>query len=222
MYNNNLELECEADNDPYQTFAIVGHTNTLPAPFVFSPLLTNNTPLMETNIEGRLIMLTNVFFPTNNTIGLGGNKSWFVTNSGTVFLLNFPGGSDQDIRNRTMPSFAWTVTGPCVQFRSGAYTNVGYQLNVSRFADIVSAPPPQATVTGTVSGNNLVLKWAAVPYDISVGGGGGYAYSVLSAASAAGPYLPLASGLAFNTTSATYTVTNALQGTRQFYRISSP
>jgi hypothetical protein len=44
---------------------------------------------------------------------------------------------------------------------------------------------------------------------------------VLAATDVKGPYLPLAS-LAFNTISGTYTVTNALQATRQFYRISSP
>jgi hypothetical protein len=76
------------------------------------------------------------------------------------------------------------------------------------------------TATETRSGDNIVLTWPAVPY--TPGTRGAYAYSVLAATDVAGPYLPLASGLAFNTTNGSYTVTNALLGTQKFYRISSP
>jgi hypothetical protein len=222
-YNNNIEFEVETSFYAWNFVQIIGHTNSLPAPFVFTPSLTNNPSLMETNIEGRLIMLTNVFFPTNNTMNLTGNRSWFVTNGGSLFLLNFPGGSDQDVRNHTMwTNFAWTVTGPCVQFRSGAYTNVGYQLNVSRWADIVTNPPPAPIVSASLSTNNLVLKWPAVPYDISIGGGGGYAYSVWSSADVGGSYQPLVTGLTFSTTNGIYTHTNALLSGQKFYRVSSP
>ncbi len=60
----------------------------------------------------------------------------------------------------------------------------------------------------------------AVPYTADTLGA--YAYSILSATNADGPYLPLAIGLAFNTTSGAYTDTNGVLGTQKYYRISSP
>src|SRR5205085_9722879 len=42
IFNQNLELIVNSQN-PYQTYAITGHTNVLPAPVVFGPFsLTNN------------------------------------------------------------------------------------------------------------------------------------------------------------------------------------
>jgi hypothetical protein len=221
-YRNNLELESEQDYYPYEYVQIIGHTNSLPAPMVFTPSLTNNPSLMETNIEGRLIMLTNVYFPAfTNVTG----STITVTNGGMPFAVNFAGNSNQDLWNRTNPApfFAWTVTGPCIQYtNTSSYVNAGYEINVTRWADIVTNAPPRPTVSATVSGKNVVLNWAAVPYDISVGGGGGYAYSVWSSPTLGSGYQPLVTGLSFSTTNGVYTVTNALPGTQRFYRISSP
>ena len=72
----------------------------------------------------------------------------------------------------------------------------------------------------------MVLNWTAVPYNMSVGGGGGYAYSVWESSTLSAGlanYHVLASGLTFNTTSGTYTDTNGFAlGAQKCYRISSP
>jgi hypothetical protein len=106
------------------------------------------------------------------------------------------------------------------QYKSGAYNNSSYELYVTRIGDIVTTPPPQVQVSATVSGNDVTLSWPAVPYTPDTRGA--YAYTVWSAAELSGPYLPLATGLAFNTANGVYTDKNALLGAQKFYRISSP
>jgi len=220
MYNNSLELDITAGN-PYEFYLVTAHTNLLPAPAVFSLAWTNNPGLMETNLEGRLAMLTNVWFTFVPSIGTT-YLNTYVTNAGggAAFNVYFP-SYDQDLWNQTLTTrFAYTITGVLTQYKSGAYGPSGYELDVTRIGDVQTNPPPAVTATATLSGNNVVLQWAAVPY--TIGTRGAYSYSVLSATDVGGPYLPLATGMAFNTTNGVYTDTNALPGTQKFYRISSP
>jgi hypothetical protein len=227
MFNNNIELFINNVANPYSTYAIVGHTNILPAPIVFGPLsLTNNPGIMETNIEGRLITLTNVGFTGSLTLG-SGNTTLSVTNAGSnvPLAIFFPGGQDPDVANQTLSSrFAWTITGVVVQNRSGnTWGPNGYQVYVTRVGDILTNPPPPVTVAFTRSGNDMVLNWTAVPYTEDTRGA--YSYTVLAASNnVVGPYLPLASGLVFNTTNGTYTDVGARLGvnTNKFYRVVSP
>jgi hypothetical protein len=212
-YNNNLELQCLTAN-PYQTYSVVGHTNLLPAPFVFANALTNDSSLMETNLEGRLAMVTNVTFTAQTTISTTANTTTYVTNSSGEALMVYFSAQDKETAGRTVSGFAWTISGVLSQYRSGStYGKNGYELNVTRWADIVTTPPPAVTVTETRSGNTVTLSWDAVPYT--------YAYSVLAATDAAGPYSPLATGLTFITTEGRCVDTNAGEG-QKFYKVSSP
>ena len=212
-FNNNLELQCLTAN-PYQTYSIIGHTN-LPAPYVFSFGLTNNPGLMETNLEGRFIMITNVFFTNTATLSSSANVTITVTNAlGQRLLMFFPNGTDPDSRGKTLPSFAWTVSGVMNQFASGStYTKAGYEITVTRWADVVTAPPPAVTADIKVSASGALLTWEAVPYS--------YSYSIFAATDAAGPYTPLATGLTFTTTAASFLDTDTSTSPK-FYRISSP
>ena len=223
MFNNALEIFANNPANPAAGYAVVGHTNLLPAPYVFSLPLTNNAGLMETNIEGTICMLTNVWFTFLPSSGVASYNT-FVTNAGGGAALNvfWPASTDPDVQNQTLSTrFAYTITGVLAQFKSGTtYGPSGYELYVTRIGDIVTNPPPPITdLTASTSGNSVVLKWTAVPYTTATRGA--YSYSVLAATNVAGPYLPLAS-LAFNTTAGTYTHTNGLLGAQTFYRISSP
>jgi hypothetical protein len=222
MYNNGIELWCNNPANPACTFSIVTHTNLLPEPYVFSLPLTNNAGLMETNIEGRICMLTNVWF-TTLPASAKASYNTYVTNAsgGPAFNVFWPAGTDPDVQNQTLSTrFAYTITGVMAQYKSGAYGPSGYELYVTRIGDIQTNPPPDVTATAAASGNDVVLRWEAVPYTIDTRGA--YSYSVLSATDVGGPYLPLATGMAFNTTNGVYTDTNALFGAQKFYRISSP
>ena len=223
-FSDNLEL-ISSPVSVYQTHDILGHTSILPAPIVFYPDWTNNLPLMETNLEGRIIMLTNIYF-TNMTATGAGQTTVNVTNSsGMSFLVFFPGGQDADVRNKPKPAFAWTITGVLNQFPpsslNGVATKVGYEVLVSRWQDVVTNAPPAVTIQTTRSGNDMVLNWtAAPPYsDSSIGA---YCYSVYASPNVIGPYLPLVTGLTFTNTLGTYKHVNGALSGMQFYRVSSP
>jgi hypothetical protein len=223
MYNNALEIFANNPANPAAGYANVGHTNVLPAPYVFSLPLTNNASLMEANLEGSICMLTNVWFTTLPSSSVASYNT-YVTNAGggPAFNVFWPAGTDPDVQNRALSTrFAYTITGVMAQYKSGTtYGPSGYELYVTRIGDIVTNPPPPITdLTAKTSGNNVVLNWTAVPYTTDTRGA--YSYTVLAATNVAGPYLPLAS-LAFNTTAGTFTHTNGLLDPQTFYRISSP
>jgi Immunoglobulin domain len=212
MFNNALEMAVNASN-PYQGYHILSNNiAALPAPYVFNVLGTNNAPLMETNVEGRLVMLTNVFFPTSGGAVFGSGANVIVTNqSGAPFIV-FVSAQIADVIGQPMPKFAYSVLGAVTQFKSGTYSSAGYELNLTSLSDIITNPPPATTASATLVGQTVVLSWTAVPYN--------YSYSVLSAPSVTGPWTPLVSGMTFTNPSASYTDT--LTGSAKFYRIATP
>src|SRR5207244_9431029 len=106
-----------------------------------------------------------VQFTTRGTMTGTRSTTTTTTNAaGEPILVFFPGTQDQDIRGRTLPGFCWTITGIMSQFKSGAYSSAGYEVNVTRWGDILTNPPPAVTAAASLSGNNVVLNWTAVPY----------------------------------------------------------
>jgi len=153
-YQNNLELQCLTAN-PYQSYTILSHGNALPAPKVIPLTITNDVAATEL-INNSLVMFTNVYF-TSTSITTG-NRNIIATNSaGTQFLIYFPAAQDQDLRNRTLPNFAWTVTGVLARY------NAIYELIVTRFVDVVGIAPEPATLQISRSADKSVLSWPAVP-----------------------------------------------------------
>jgi hypothetical protein len=218
-FNNALELAITTQN-PYEYYQVTGHTNVLPAPTVFNMSLTNNAGIMETNIEGRIIMLTNVWF-TGATETPGG-AALIVTNAAGGPLQLFFAGTDEDVVGQPIATnFAWTITGVMSQFKSGSYDNASYQVYITRMGDIVTNEPAPVTVSASRTGSSITLNWVATPYVPDNSQPGAYAYSVYSSPDLNGPYTPLATGLAFGTTNGTYTDTLTSAATK-FYKVTSP
>jgi hypothetical protein len=213
LYNNNLELSITA-GAPAQSYAIVSHNNPVPAPYVFSPSLTNNASLMKTNLENRLVMLTNVYFTLPGT-AFGGNQSVVVTNQNGVPFTVYISAQCAQVVGQTMPAFAWSVLGPLVQFKSGAYSAAGYGVYLTSMDDLITQAPSPVTLGFNRTGESLALNWTAIPYR--------YSYSVEAAETVAGPYAPVASGLTFTNALGTCTVPvlNG-HGSQTFYRVISP
>jgi hypothetical protein len=211
-FNNSLELAVNASN-PYQSYSILSHSNTVPAPYVFYPPLTNNAGLMETNVEGRFVMMTNVFFPTTGAALFPSGGNVIVTNQAGVPFIIFISSQCAELVGQPMPRFAWSVLGAMAQFQSGNYSSAGYELNPTSQSDIVTDAPPAVTVSVALSGANVVLNWTAVPYN--------YSYSVLKAGAITGPWTPLVTGLTFTSNLGTYT-NAAPTSSAQFYRIQTP
>lgn len=186
-FNSTLELLADA-NDLSTSYTVLSNNFAgLPAARVIPFNITNNLALCESELEGRVVMLTNVFFGTNagTTISTLANQTVVVTNgAGESFNLFFS-WQDLDTAGQTLPEFAWAVIGPMTQNLGNTATprNSGYSVTVTRFADIVTAAPSAVTATPTHTGEKSTVAWSATPYN--------YSYSVQAATDVNGPYAPL-------------------------------
>lgn len=193
-------LELSGDTNDVTTSFIINTnndgsfvSNSLPAPKVIPFNITNDLAASE-SLEGSIVMLTNVFFGTNagTLISTTANTPVTVTNAaGETFTVLFS-SQDLDTAGQTLPSFAWSVVGVFNQNLGNAVLprNLGYQVEVTRFSDIVTDAPPAAVVTETRSGDSTTLSWPNVPWDnVNFSYGSNYSYSVLAATNVAGPYL---------------------------------
>jgi hypothetical protein len=214
-FGSTLELEADPVSNPATGPTVLSNNIALlPAPKVIPFSITNNLAFSETNLEGSVVMLTNVFFPPGATNSSTANTTIVVTNAGgETFSLLFS-AQDLDTTGRTLPDFAWTVTGIFTQNNNNtnAVRNAGYQVTVTRFSDIVTDAPPAVTSSVSRSGNNSTITWTAVPYS--------YSYSVLAASNITSPFTPVKTGLTFTNTSGTYTDVSV--GTQKYYRVVSP
>lgn len=213
-YNNSLELAVNTSN-PYQSYSILSHNNIVPAPTVFSPAWTSIASLMETNIEGRFVMMTNVFFPSDGSTTVFPSGNVTVTNAAGLTFTVYVSSTCPGIVGLPMPRFAWSVLGAMSQFQSGSYAPAGYELNVTDIGDVITAPPPAVTAKAALAGKNVVLSWTAVPYS--------YSYSVYGASSLSGPWSPVTTGLTFTNMAGTYTDLNAIStSSPRFYKVQTP
>jgi hypothetical protein len=132
----------------------------MPTPKLISwdSLATNDNANIEYNIEGSLVMLTNVYFVTNaGTVMTAANLNCQVTNaSGQVGYVYFYAQQVNDFTNQTLPAFAYAVVGPLTQ---NTNSHAGYQVIPTRWADVVTTIPsvtldaPANGATGTAPTN---------------------------------------------------------------------
>jgi hypothetical protein len=212
-FNSLFEFNNSALN-PYHTLTVLSSDNPMPAskPFTFS--LTNNLPAIEA-LEGSLITITNVYFPT------GGTGAFFPRGS-TVVMTNAAGEGFPLFVNSTalvetnmpIPAFAYEVTGVLSQFLSQTEPDRtrGYQIIPTSYAYIVTNLPPTPDLAINRTGNVTTLGWTNLD---------GSTYSIHAATDVAGPYSRVAFGLNFLTnTTGSFVETNS--GAVRFYRASSP
>jgi len=192
-FNGVLELEANT-NDVSTSFFFNTNldgtiiSNALPAPKVIPFSVTNDVALAE-SLEGYNVMLTNVYFGTNEghlTLGGSVNTSVTVTNgAGQAMRLVFS-VQDSDVTNRVFPAFAYSVIGVFNQ------DSAGYLVEPTRWSDIVTDAPPAVTASIAHTGDTTTLTWTNVPWDnVNYSYGSNYSYSVLASENIAGPYTPV-------------------------------
>jgi hypothetical protein len=219
QFNSLLELNLSSA-DPSHVVVTNSSNNPVPAGVVLPFNFTNSVAYGGISnairlYESAVVTFTNVYFPagfTNGTFASGVN--YLMTNlNGDTFVFRVD-ARVFDIIGQPIPQFAWSVSGPMSFFlgATAADRSAGYEFLPTRYADIVTNAPAQATGTIALAAGKPVVSWVAQPYT---------SYSVLKATNVAGPYVPVASGLMFTGTTGSYTDTNAAPATR-FYEIVSP
>jgi hypothetical protein len=221
LFDDNLELDTTVGN-PSETYTVTGGSLTplgsLPVATVTLPVgYPQASPALTSQYyEGEMITLTNVYFTSSGTFAA--LTDYALTNQGgvsvgiSVYSDEGTGTPDTTIVGQSIPRFAYSITGALDQYSTGTY-----EINVTRYSDIVTTPPPApGNFTAVLSGpsnNHVTLTWTASPK---------YAYSVLSASNVAGPYTTLSSGMTFTTSAGTYTDINPPATGARFYVIVSP
>src|ERR1035437_4045054 len=206
QFNGVLEM-APINGNPAHSVEILG-PGTPPAPQYFSFTTLPSPTVMEESIEGRYLVISNVFLDVTNQVDkhLAGNEIINMTNlTGQVFhmivannpLLGPPG-------NFLPGPFATSVTGVMSQTQtSGAVLTNGYNIILSDFSQITVGTPPVIVpipLNIQLSGANVVLTWS----DAS--------FSLQSSTIVTGPYTTI-SGASSGFT------TNINSNSQQFFRL---
>ncbi len=214
-YLDNYELDV-TEGAAYNVDTILSHNNPLPTPILF-PWGNNPAPLsayIATNIEGSVVMLTNLWFEAYSPGAkfVGGTAYIVTNNAGLTYTVYVTAQDTNLVVGQPIPQFAYSIAGPLVQ------DDLAVEIEFTVYSNLVttSPAPPAPTLAGSITGGgaNFTLTWTAVPTTVS--------YSVRYSTNVAGPYTnKLATGLTFGTTAGTYTAplrTNVAN----FYEVTSP
>jgi hypothetical protein len=108
--------------------------------------------------------LTNVYFGTNaGYTTKNANYSGFITNaSGKIAQVYFYAQQDNDLTNRTIPTFAYGLQGILIPY------NTGYQIGMTRWSDVITTPVAPLISGGPANQTNLVGTTAS--FSASVAG----------------------------------------------------
>lgn len=217
-FNGGLQFNLSASN-PATTVVTNSQNNLLPPGIVLPFSFTNGVDYgglanVFAKIVGSVVTFTNVYFAGAGNLFAGGNSTDIITNlHGESFRL-FRNTAMTNLTGQSIPARAWTLSGVLGTFLQSSDPNRGggFQLFPTLYEEIVTNAPPSTTGQIVLAGDAPTISWVAQPY---------MSYSILGAANVEGPYVPLASGLTFNTTAGQFTDTNAAPAAR-FYRILSP
>jgi hypothetical protein len=156
-FSSGLELYADTTTRTYTSYADLG-AGTLPAPLAIPFTITNTGYAnMNTNIAGRLVQLSDVYFATNsgNTVT---NGFITVTNSlGQSFNL-WVSSVDLDVLGQTWPAYASTVTGVVFGSMNGGSPN--FAVAVTQFSDInTNVPVVPIPLTLDYSAGTFTFNW---------------------------------------------------------------
>jgi hypothetical protein len=139
-FGGNLELEADLSNSAQSVTILSNNIAAYPAAQLVSwdnlyQFGTNAN--LNYNLQGAVVLLTNVYFGTNaGVLTTNGNYNLVVTNAlGKIARVLLPAALDNDLTNRTIPTFAAAIQGPLVA------TTGGYQVMPTLWTDIVTTVP---------------------------------------------------------------------------------
>jgi hypothetical protein len=159
QFNGLLQLNLEAANFTHSV-EILSSGNLVPAPIPFNFSTLVNIPVMESSIEGSLLIVSNVFLQGAGSNFVSGGNYNMTNLNGLIAQLRIDTRA-LDVIGKPIPAFAASVKGVMGQFVSSPPFIGGYQLFLTEYADLVEGTPPPSAILGSERiGNNLVLTWA--------------------------------------------------------------
>jgi hypothetical protein len=197
QFNGLLEA-APVNGNPAHKVEILDSGNPLPVPQYFDFTTLPTAQILEENIEGRYMVISNVFLGTTNAVAnLVGGEVIFMTNSTSqVFKMTVANNPALGPVGYPLPgNYAKSIVGVMSQAQtSGTVLTNSYSIVLSDFSQIEFATPSVAPIplTFTSSAGSFTLSWS----DPS--------FSLQSSTNVAGPYSTIsgaASPFTTNTTS---------------------
>jgi hypothetical protein len=201
-YNGLLEFNLSASNPAHSvSYPPISSGNTLPAHKVFDIANYSNIPYMETNVEGSLVVVSNVFLQQSTPQFVSGSTINMTNVNRKYFSLYINAGSD--VIAKTIPQFAASIAGVMGQFTTTVPATNGYELLIIQYSDLVSGTAPGLPMPLQIqrAGTNVLVSWWAIA-----------SYTLQTATSLNGTYTDV--------TGATSPVTNSISSSpTKFYRL---
>ncbi|HMP82917.1 MAG TPA: immunoglobulin domain-containing protein [Verrucomicrobiota bacterium] len=168
QFNGLFELNLNAATFTHSV-EILSSGNPVPAPIPLDLATLSNFPVMESSIEGSLVIVSNVFLQ-----GAGGNfasgANYHATNLLGQVALQFVRIDTRalDVIGQPIPEFAASIKGVMGQFTSGPPFTGGYQLFLTQPGDLIAGTPPVPAVELTIvrDGHSVTLSWPDAAYSL--------------------------------------------------------
>jgi len=194
-----LEFNLSASNPSHSISAAISTSNPLPAFKYFDINNYSNIPYMETNVEGSLVVVSNVFLNQSSLQFAPGAMN--ITNENRKFISFYVNGNS-DVVAQNVPQFAASIAGVMSQYTSSTSATNGYELDILHYSGLVPGTPPAMVMPLQIqrAKTNVVLTWwVTVPFTLQ------------AAPSVTGTYI--------NIDGATTPFTNNIDSAAKFYRL---
>jgi hypothetical protein len=193
-----LEFNLSASNPSHSISSPISTGNPLPAPKYFDINNYSNIPYMETNIEGSLVVVSNVFLDQTSLQFAPGAMN--ITNVNRKYI-SFYVNANSDVVGQNVPAIAASIAGVMSQYTSTIPATNGYELDILQYSGLVptnTIPSMPLYITGTPT--NYVVSWWSVG-----------TFTLQSAPNVTGTFTDLGG--------ATTPYTNTVGSTAKFYRL---
>ena len=195
-----LEFSLSASNPSHSVSSAISTGNPLPAVKYFDINKYQNIPYMETNIEGSLVVVSNVFLNQSSLQFAPGAMN--ITNVYRKYISFYVNANASDVIGQNVPRIAASIAGVMNQYTtaSGPATN-GYELDIFQYANLTAAAsvPSMPLYISNTSSNAVVSWWAVDPFTLQAA--------------------PSLTGTYTNIVGATTPFTNDVNYSAKFYRL---
>ena len=162
QFDGLFQFNLSASNPSHSISSAISTGNPLPAPKYFNINDYTNSPYMETNVEGSLVVVSNVFLDQSSLQFAYGAIN--ITNVNRKYISLYVSANAENVIGHDVPQFAASIAGVMSQYTTSLPATGGYELDILQYTDLVSGTPPDLPMPLQIrrSGTNAVLSWWAI------------------------------------------------------------
>jgi len=164
QFDGLLEFNMSAGN-PTHSVTVNSSGNPLPTPKYFDFASLTNIAFVETNVEGSLVVVSNVFLQEPNVAGFVSAADVVMTNANVVKLNLFVNAGANDVIASTVPPFASSVIGVFGQYTTASPATNSYELDILQYAGLVSGTPVTANPDFCCMASNTTCLFSVLAND---------------------------------------------------------